>query len=163
VREALVSSDPWAQPNPLIFLLILAVALLAVPGLGGHGVAVLVRGRRRRDRVLRGLAEVAFAATIAVYAFGAMSMFRDESGANAACQQAVGPAHSSDIAAYEISFLPVRFGCRVDRVGTWQVFVPGFVNPAVLALSLVTVLLVALAWRAAQATPIPSTSGDTTS
>lgn len=145
----------------MILLSILAVAVAAVPTLGGYGVAVLVRGRRRRDRVLRGLAAVAAAVTIAVYSWGALAMLQDETAATEACQQAVGPTHAGDVAGYEISFVPLRFGCRVDGVGTYEAFVPGFVNPTALVLVLVTAVLVGLARQDAPVTPFSTTGGTT--
>jgi hypothetical protein len=163
VREAPISSDPWALPNPVIVLLIPAVSAVAVPTLFGYGIAVLVRGRRRRDRVLRGLVALAAAATIAVYAWGALHMIQDQTSANDTCQQAVGPAHAGDISAYETSLIPLHFACRVDGAGSYEPFVPGFVNPTALALALLTCLLAAAAQQAKRVTPIPSTTGGTTS
>jgi hypothetical protein len=124
---------------------------------------MLVRARRRRERVLRGLASVAAAATIAVYTWGVLSMFQDESSATIGCQRVAGAAHVDDVSGYETSFIPLHFGCRVDGVGTIEGFVPGFVNPTALTLALVTALLLAQARQARNEAPVPPATGDTTS
>ncbi|GAB3257524.1 hypothetical protein [Kineosporia babensis] len=134
------------MPNPVVLVLIPLLALFVVPVLGGFGVVVLVRGRRQRPRVLRGLAMVTAAATIAAYTWGALHLLRDESDTNNRCQAVVGPKYAGDIEAYEHSLVPLRFACRVDGVGTWEIFVPGYANLLVLALALATVLLAALSY-----------------
>lgn len=140
----------------------MVAGLVAVPTLGVHGAALLGCGRRRRGHVLRGFAEMTAAATLAVYAWGAWSMFVDETAASDACQRAVGPAHAWDVAAYETSFFPLRFGCRVDGVGTYEAVVPEFVNPMAFALAASSLVLVVLARRAERATPTPSTARSVT-
>lgn len=154
-----MGSDPWALPNPVVMLLVLLAALVAVPALGGYGVAVLVRARRR-ERVLRGLAALAGATTVAVYAFGVLTMFQDETAADEACKRAVPPTLAGHVSGYETSFVPLRFGCHVEGAGTWDIWVPGWVNPAVAALLVVTVVTVALARRATRRpAPVANTSG----
>jgi formate hydrogenlyase subunit 3/multisubunit Na+/H+ antiporter MnhD subunit len=154
-----VGSNPWALPNPAVVLLILMIAMAGIPGLSGYGVVVLVRGRRQREGVLRGLASVAAAATLAIYSFGVLTMFPDETLAAETCQDAVGPAHAANVTSYETSFVPLRFGCHVEGVGTWNIFVPGWVNPTVLALLLLTVVLLALTRLAARTAPVTTTTG----
>jgi hypothetical protein len=144
-----VDSDPWSLPNPVVVLVVLYIALVGIPGLSLYGAVLIIRGRRRRERVLRGAASVAAAATLAVYAFGVLTMFPDETGAAETCQEAVGPAHAANVSSYETSFIPLRFGCHVEGAGTWNIWVPGWVNPTVGALLLVTVVLVALSRKAA--------------
>lgn len=155
-----MGSDPFALPNPVVLLCVLAVALVAVPGLLGYGIVTLARRSRASlaDRALRCLAALAAAAAIGVYAAGALSMFQDETAANQACAEAVGPALAGRIDGYETSFVPLRFACRVDGADSYEVFVPGWTNPAALGLAVLTLVLTAVSRSATGATPATPTT-----
>ncbi|MCG5467891.1 hypothetical protein LADH09A_001740 [Micromonospora sp. LAH09] len=131
----------------MLFLVLLLAALggavtatvLAVRGLS----AVLAR----REGWLRAAALLAGAGTIAVYAWGLLhvgyAVLRAEDGGAGSfpiepCREA-GPQRASQVIGYDVSYLPVRFECRLSGGGTYVTSsVPGYVNPSTIVLGLIT-------------------------
>lgn len=141
-----MADHPWAMPDPVVLLGIASVGLVGTPIVLWHGLAGLRRARRGRPAgVLRAFATISGAAALGVYTWGSLHLLMDESQADENCKTAVGRALSGDVAGYDVSFIPLRFGCRVDGVGTFEAVVPGHVNPTVLGLVLLTALLAGLA------------------
>jgi hypothetical protein len=137
---------PWAMPHPVVLLGIAVAGLAGTPIAVWRGLAGLRRARRSRPAgVLRAFATLSGAAALGVYTWGLLHLLMDESQADENCKAAVGRALSGDVAGYDVSFLPLRFGCRVDGVGTFEAVVPGHVNPTVFGLVLLTALLAGLA------------------
>ncbi|MFE0103989.1 hypothetical protein [Streptomyces sp. NPDC059009] len=95
---------------------------------------------------LRATAALSGAGAIALYAWGAVHLMTfDETSRTDACQHAVGPAHAGDIDGYRPTYLPLRFGCHVKGGATYDVGVPGYVNPGALGLGVAAVVLAGLA------------------
>lgn len=139
-----MAEAPWTLPNPIALLVIILGGSITAIVLAGYAFSAIVRHGFRpsgRTSPLRYFATLAAAATIAVYAWGALHMLVDESTASQQCKEAVGPTHAAHVAGYHTSFVPLRFGCQVEGVGTYEALVPGYVNPTVLGLALLTVLL----------------------
>jgi len=166
MRGTALADYPWAMPNPVVLLGLTFIGLFGTPIILWRGLAGL--RRRHRDRpggFLQALATVSGAAALGVYTWGIVHLLMDETQADANCKAAVGRALASDVAGYDVSFLPLRFGCRVDGVGTFEAVVPTHVNPTVLGLVLLTALLAGLARvrSSDRPTPAPSPTRSSTS
>lgn len=151
--------DPWAMPNPVVLLGLTFIGLLGTPIVLWCGLAGLRHGRPGRPGgVLRALATVSGAGALGVYTWGILHLLMDETQADENCKTAVGRALASDVAGYDISFLPLRFGCRVDGVGVFEAVVPSYVNSMVVGLVLITALLAGLARVRSSDRPAPAPS-----
>lgn len=73
-----------------------------------------------------------------------------------ACQAAVGPSLAGQVSGYDASFVPLGFACLVPGGERYEVFVPGYVNPTVLALLVLTIVLVVMATARTAATSSPA-------
>ncbi|MEV4821084.1 hypothetical protein [Micromonospora sp. NPDC049274] len=128
---------------------------LLLAALGGAAVAAVltVRGltaafrAHERPGWLRAAALLAGAATVAMYAGGLLhvgfAVMRAEDGGAGSfpiepCREA-GPQLASLVDGYAVSYLPIRFECHLSDGGTYVTSsVPGYVNPVVAALGLIT-------------------------
>ncbi len=132
-----MGSDPFTEPNPLLFLgLLLGTAVLALV-LVVVGLVRLVRpsGRGR----LGALAVLAASATSAVWCAGLWTMLGDESAYADACLDRLGAARYAEMTGYEHSLLPPSFRC-VEAAGSVDI-VPGWVAPVLTGLIVVTGVL----------------------
>jgi len=139
-----MSDDPYALPDWFVLYALVMTGLFGVPALVWRGLAGLLRRERRHSPggVLRALAALTAAGALGVYTRGLLPMlFTQESSADQDCKTAAGPTHAGDVDGYDVWFLPLRWGCRVDGVGTFEAMVPGYVNPTMFGLLLVTALL----------------------
>ncbi|MFG1653857.1 hypothetical protein ACGFIE_28385 [Micromonospora sp. NPDC049275] len=136
----------------MLFLVLLLAALSGVAVavfLTVRGLRAVVR-RSERSRPggwLRAAALLAGAAAVAMYAWGLLHvgfavMQAEDGGAGSfpiePCREA-GPQLASRVDGYAVSYLPIRFECRLSDGGTYVTSsVPGYVNPVVAALGLIT-------------------------
>ncbi|MGC4744518.1 hypothetical protein ACLQ28_02470 [Micromonospora sp. DT201] len=152
----------------MLFLVLLLAALagavtatvLAVRGIK----SAFRRGERDRRGWLRTVALLAGAGTVAMYAWGLLhlgyAVMRAEDGGAGSfpiepCREA-GPQRASQVNGYEVSYLPIRFECRLSGGGTYVTSsVPGYVNPTTTALGLITAVFGVLAARMAEREPSP--------
>ncbi|WP_433312486.1 hypothetical protein ACQP0U_27325 [Micromonospora sp. CA-269861] len=127
--------------------------LLAALGGAAIATALTVRGLRavfrksERSGRLRAAALLVGAGAVAMYAWGLLHLSHavlqaEDGGAGSSpiepCRQA-GPQMASLVVGYDVSFLPLRFECRLSRGGTYVTSsVPGYVNQATAALGLIT-------------------------
>ncbi|WP_406072570.1 hypothetical protein [Micromonospora sp. NBC_01638] len=66
------------------------------------------------------------------------------------CREA-GPQRASQVDGYDVSYLPIRFECRLSSGGTFVTSsVPGYVNPTTAVLGLITATCGILATTTAQ-------------
>jgi len=135
---------------------------LLLAALGGAVIAtvLIVRGLRTmirssvRSSRLRAAAFLVGAVAVAMYAWGLLhlgyAVLRAEDGGTGSspiepCRQA-GPQMASLVVGYDVSFLPLRFECRLSGGGTYVTSsVPGYVNQGTAVLGLVTATCAALA------------------
>lgn len=139
-----MAGDPWALPNPIVLIMVVLVGLVVAASMAFRAINVLARRgfRAGRERItFRYLAMFVWSVTIATYVWGVLHLLQDESAADAACKAAVGPQNAGHVASYDISYLPLHFGCRVTGVGTFEAAVPGYLNPTLIALLLVSLAL----------------------
>ncbi|GGO09082.1 hypothetical protein [Micromonospora parathelypteridis] len=126
--------------------------------------AVFREGGRDRPGWLRTAALLAGAGTVAMYAWGLLhlgyAVLRAEDGGAGSfpiepCREA-GPQRASQVNGYEVSYLPIRFECRLTGGGTYVTSaVPGYVNPSTTVLGLLTATCGVLAATTAQREPSP--------
>ncbi|MEF9904154.1 hypothetical protein [Streptomyces sp. P9-A2] len=139
-----------------MWLLVFPLALLLAGcsfGLVGYGFGSVADGlsglKERRTAVLRGLAALAAAGAVAVYAWGLLSLFgtlvaAEDGGADSA---PVRPCRTAgwmeqhragiEIVGHRASFVPLGFVCETSDGGSYDNGdVPGYVNPAVASLAL---------------------------
>ena len=127
---------------------------LLLAALGGAVIATVltVRGFRavfrssERSGRLRAVALLVGAAAVALYAWGLLHlgyavMRAEDGGAGSSpvepCREA-GPQVASLVVGYDVSFLPLRFECRLSGGGAYVTSsVPGYVNPGTAGLGLV--------------------------
>ncbi|MFF9915671.1 hypothetical protein [Streptomyces sp. NPDC013457] len=147
-----MAADSYAGHSPLALILIILIGLPVAGALIVYGGTNLARRGIRRTSaplLLRCAAALAAAAAAALYVWGSAHLvLMDETRRDQACKQAVGPAQSGSIDAYQPSFIPLGLGCHVSHGVTYQVGVPGYVNPAAASLSLSAVALTVSAARA---------------
>ncbi|MEU8330035.1 hypothetical protein [Micromonospora sp. NPDC048839] len=140
---------------------------LLLAALGGAALATVltVRGLAAAFRAserpgwLRAAALLAGAATVGVYAWGLLhlgyAVLRAEDGGAgsfpiAPCREA-GPQRASQVDGYDVSYLPLRFECRLSGGGGYVTStVPGYVNPGTVVLGLLTATCGVLASTTAQ-------------
>ncbi|MFF0366960.1 MULTISPECIES: hypothetical protein [unclassified Micromonospora] len=153
----------------MLFLVLLLAALggavttvvLTVRGL----VAVFRRGGRSRPARLRAAALLVGAAAVAMYAWGLLHvgvavMQAEDGGAGSfpiqPCREA-GTQLASQVTGYGVSYLPLRFECHLDGGDTYVTSsVPGYVNPAAVALGLATAVCGLLATTTAKSAQPPA-------
>ncbi|MFD9463587.1 hypothetical protein [Streptomyces sp. NPDC060027] len=126
--------EPYAGHNPLAVLLLAAAGLGATPWLLAHGVRLLFRAgaARTAGAALAAATALTWAAAVGMYTWGVLHLvFLDESSQSQACAKAVG---TRQIAAYEPSFVPLRFDCRTSDGHTFEAVVPSYLNPSVAVL-----------------------------
>ncbi|MBM7490592.1 hypothetical protein JOD64_001814 [Micromonospora luteifusca] len=152
----------------MLFLVLLLAALAGAATatvLTVRGIrAAFRRGERDRPGWLRTVALLAGAGTVAMYAWGLLhlgyAVLRAEDGGAGSfpiepCREA-GPQRASQVDGYEVSYLPIRFECRVSGGGTYVTSsVPGYVNPSATALGLLTATCGILATTTTQREPSP--------
>jgi hypothetical protein len=147
-----VTGDPWALPNPVLLVVLILVGPVVAISLAFRAVDVLTRRGFRPGRqrlTLRYLAMITWSAAIAAYSWGAFHLLQDETSAMRRCRTAVGPEHAGHVASYDTTFFPLRFGCEVNGVGTFEAAVPGYANPVIIGLVVVAITLSVLATFAA--------------
>ncbi|MFM9447043.1 hypothetical protein [Streptomyces acidiscabies] len=114
--------QPFAGHDPAVTLLLLCVGLIATPWLLVRGVGLL----RREGTAFRAAGVFAWAGAVGVYCWGLSQLvFFDGPDMSRACDSAV---RQGELAGYEASFVPLRFGCRVTGGATVDVYLPSYVN-----------------------------------
>jgi hypothetical protein len=121
----------------LICFIVVAILLVAAVVVV---VRRLLRKRPARGTTLRAAALLAASVAVGSYAWGALHLTRDESGALSLCQATVPAARAGDKLTYDVSFVPLRGQCRVPGVGSFDTRgvsgnfgdpLPDYVNPTV--------------------------------
>ncbi|MGR8007613.1 hypothetical protein [Streptomyces hypolithicus] len=125
---------------------ILVSALLAF-GLAGYGFSTLDGDRRPPGvaGVARGAAALSAAAGAAMYAWGSVHLFLDETGTAEACQSAATPAQFGSVDRYSVSYVPPSLQCHLTGGGSYDAAVPGYVAPVMTGLAIVAVTLAVIA------------------
>ncbi|MFE9189383.1 hypothetical protein ACFYL6_07230 [Micromonospora sp. NPDC007208] len=118
-----------------------------------RGLRAVFRSRERSGR-LRAAAFLVGAVAVALYAWGLLhlgyAVLRAEDGGAGSspiepCRRA-GPQMASLVVGYDVSFLPLRFECRLSGGGSYVTSsVPGYVNQGAAALGVVAATCGALA------------------
>ncbi|WP_395358924.1 hypothetical protein ACHGLA_03020 [Streptomyces sp. YH02] len=142
----MTSSSPAFLP---LAIGIVAAALTAF-GLAGHGFPAIGRGA-----VARGGAALAGALTAVAYAWGLVSLFRDESGTAQACRDA-NPGLYGQVSGYSVSYLPPSLDCRLTSGGSYTAAVPDFLTPVMTGSAVIAVTLALLAVAEHRAMDRPS-------
>jgi hypothetical protein len=127
---------------------VLLVGLVCAVGLAGYGFGTLGRfGFRRagRDVRLRCLAALLAAGAVAVYTWGLVvvgltALDASDGGADSApvrpCRSGVPRERALHVVDYTVDYVPLRFVCETDEGADYAAdAVPGYVNPAALALA----------------------------
>ncbi|NEB76269.1 hypothetical protein G3I40_13700 [Streptomyces sp. SID14478] len=137
------SQYPAALPLGLCVL----VGALAAFGLAGFGFSTLSAERRTEGpaALARGAAALSAAAAAALYVWGAVHLFLDETGTAQACRSAGGAGQFGAVDRYGVSYLPPSLQCHLTGGGSYEAAVPGYVTPALTGLAVVAVTLTALA------------------
>ncbi|ANW17455.1 hypothetical protein [Streptomyces clavuligerus] len=132
------SQYPSAIPLALCFL----VAALGAFGFSGYGFRAVTEGHRAKgvSVVARSGAALSVAACLAVYAWGAVHLFLDESGTAEACRSAA-PEQFASVNRYSVSYVPPALHCHVPGGASYEAAVPGYVTPAMIALGLIAASL----------------------
>lgn len=137
------ASEPFAEHNPLAVLVLSLAGLLATPGLVlyglGTGIMLLVRAGKVAAAVtwtaaLKSAALLVWAGAVGLYTWGVLHLvITDDYGKSQECGAVAG---ASSLVGYDPSFVPLRFGCRMDDGRTVDVIVPDYVNSWVPLLTL---------------------------
>lgn len=146
----MTESYPWALPNPVVLFGVVVLGILGVVVLAWKGTrGILSRGRRSRPGgVARATALLTGAGALGVYVVSVLPLlYTDETRADQLCKAAVGPVRAAHVVAYEVTFVPLRFGCRVEGGESYEALVSGYVNPTVLGLVLGAAFLAVIARR----------------
>ncbi|MEH0929234.1 hypothetical protein [Micromonospora sp. CPCC 205558] len=140
-----------------LLLAALAGAVIATV-LTVRGFRAVFRNSERSPR-LRAAALLFGAGAVAMYAWGLLHLSyavlqAEDGGAGSSpvepCRQA-GPQMAGLVDGYDVSFLPLRFECRLTGGGTYVTSsVPGYVTQSTIALGLISVICGALPVRTAQ-------------
>lgn len=135
----------------LLLLLLVPGGLAALVALTGYGVRELARagaGRAGRGGLLRVLASLVGAATVAVYVWGLLHVVgavlsAEDGGTDSApirsCRTPGWQEWAADpgITGYTVRYLPLRFVCETGDGGSYATgHVPRYVNPVVLCAGL---------------------------
>jgi hypothetical protein len=148
---AMAAEGGDAVDHFLLFL-ITSSALFGVVGLIGYGFSNVARhGIRQLSTrvVLRSLAAFAAAAAGAAYLLGALYIVgavleAAEGGTDSApirpCRTPGWQDRDASIVGYGVDYLPIRFVCKTNDGGSYAIG-PGYINPAMLGLSLTAVVL----------------------
>ncbi|MDG9703877.1 hypothetical protein [Streptomyces sp. DH37] len=130
----LSADEPFAEYNPLAALVLTLSGVVGTPTLLlcglWTGIVLLVRIKKAPaaatwTAALKSAALLVWAGAVGMYTWGLLHlMFTDDYGESMACH-AVGGKH---VVGYDPSFVPLRFGCRLDDGRTVDVIVPGYVN-----------------------------------
>ncbi|MFF5922335.1 hypothetical protein ACFY8C_28970 [Streptomyces flavochromogenes] len=131
----MTSSYPAFVP----LLIGIVVAALTAFGLTGYGFPAIGRGA-----VARGGAALAGALAAVAYAWGLVSLLRDESGTAQACQDA-NPGLYGQVSGYSVSYLPPGLDCRLTSGGSYAAAVPDFLTPVMTGSAVIAVTLALLA------------------
>ncbi|WP_159041927.1 hypothetical protein [Streptomyces aureus] len=131
----MTSSYPAFVP----LLIGIVVAALTAFGLLGYGFPAIGRGA-----VARGGAALAGALAAVAYAWGLVSLFRDESGTSQACQDA-DPGLYGQVNGFSVSYLPPGLDCRLTSGGSYAAAVPDFLTPVMTGSAVIAVTLALLA------------------
>jgi hypothetical protein len=144
---------------------IIAAAVLAVCGL----VAVLRRTGRSQPAWLRAAALLTGAGAISMYVWGVVHvgfavLDAEDGGTDSSpirpCRDA-GWEAARHVVGYQVSYVPLRFECRLDSGGWYAASsVPGYVNPATAVLGLTAAICGTLAAVAANHIDRPSPTPD---
>ncbi|MFD9907376.1 hypothetical protein [Streptomyces sp. NPDC059063] len=139
-------SDAIHEHSVVSLMGIVALGGVAVIALTAYTGVTLARWRRasapRLPSALRGAAALTGAAAAACYAWAAVRLLGvDITEHVQLCQDAVGPAHEASLVGYEATYVPLRFGCRVEGGGTYTAGVPEYANTAALVLALTAAVL----------------------
>ncbi|MTE19443.1 hypothetical protein F0L17_09945 [Streptomyces sp. TRM43335] len=128
-------SEPYQPHNSLVVLLLVMVGVVGTPTLALRGlwigVTLLVRAGRVPAAVtwtaaVKSVALLVWAGAAGVYTWGVLYLaFTDDYGQSLECDAVAGEGRVVD---YEPSFVPLRFGCRLDDGRTVDVIVPDHVN-----------------------------------
>ncbi|MGF1426082.1 hypothetical protein [Kitasatospora sp. LaBMicrA B282] len=143
--------------DDLVVLVLLPVGVLVGGWLLGSGAWRLSRARERQP-LLDSAASLAWGAAVALYSWGLeRALFLDDQAQARVCRAATG---SDQVAGYDPSFVPLRFGCVVGdgHVVDAGVF-PHHLNLAVAVLALVAVTLTVASRQWASARPVPAGCG----
>lgn len=122
----------------LLFVVVLAACGFGLVGYGFGAVADGMAGLREPPAVLRGIAALAGACAVVVYAWGLLhvvgALLEAEDGGtdSAPVRSCRTPGwEARDISGYHVSFVPLGFVCETGDGGTYDNGdVPGYVNPA---------------------------------
>ncbi|WP_405583276.1 hypothetical protein [Streptomyces sp. NBC_01092] len=136
----------------LLLLLFVLIAVITAVGLAGYGSRTLADRRARHTGTpgaLRGLAALAGAGACALYAWGLLGvcgavMVAEDGGTDSAPPQSCRTAgwwerhqQGIEITGHTVTYVPLGFVCETSDGGSYDTGdVPGYVNPAVLALAL---------------------------
>lgn len=130
----LSADEPFSEYNPLVALVLTLSGIVGTPALLlcglWNGAALLFRIRKvpavvMRTAALKSAALLVWAGAVGMYTWGLLHlMFTDDYGESMACH-AVG---GERVIGYDPSFVPLRFGCRLDDGRTVGVIVPDYVN-----------------------------------
>ncbi|WP_445519097.1 hypothetical protein [Streptomyces sp. NEAU-174] len=131
---ASLASDAPDGLNSILLLFICLIGVITfctLIALLGSGMAKR-RGRRKtRAEWLGGIALLSVCVTIALYIWGALHlMFMESDTMRDACAKAHSPEKAAQVDGYSASYLPLRFTCRIDKGGSYDAAVPGYINPA---------------------------------
>lgn len=129
------SSEPYQPHNSLVVLLLIAAGVVGTPTLALRGLWIgamlLVRAGRVPAAVtwtaaVKSAALLVWAGAVGMYTWGVLYLvFTDDYGQSLECDAVAGERRVVD---YEPSFVPLRFGCRLDDGRTIDVIVPDYVN-----------------------------------
>lgn len=140
-----METDPYAGHNPLVLLLVLLLSLATAIALAAYGCTTAARhgaGRGAPLVLLRSCGAFAAAGAACLYAWGTVHLLTlDETRRDAACKEAVGPAHVMEIDSYRPTYIPLGLGCHVRSGTTHSTGVPGYLNPAAGALAFTAVAM----------------------
>ncbi|MBL1118912.1 hypothetical protein JK364_42100 [Streptomyces sp. 110] len=125
------------SPDGLNSILLLFICLIGVItvctliALLGSGLAKRTGRRKTRAEWLGGIALLSVCVTIALYIWGALHvMFMESDTMREACAKAGSPEKAAQVDRYSARYLPLRFTCQIDKGGSYDAAVPGYVNPA---------------------------------
>ncbi|MEU9054151.1 hypothetical protein AB0D37_27670 [Streptomyces sp. NPDC048384] len=136
----------------LLFLLFVVIAVITAVGLCGYGARTLADRRAQRTGtpgLLRGLAALAGAGALVMYAWGLLAvtgavMTAEDGGTDSSPPRSCRTAgwweraqQGVEIVDYTITYVPLAFVCETSDGGSYDNGdVPGYVNPGVLGLAL---------------------------
>ncbi|MGK5629197.1 hypothetical protein [Streptomyces sp. URMC 123] len=124
----MAADAPFAGHNPAAVLLLVLAGLITTACFGIYGVIRLFRRPQGLAAGLRTAGILAFTGAVGIYTWGLLHLvIFDESIQAEACRQAL---DGKDLVAYEPSYIPLAFGCVAGNGKTYDVAVPGYVNPA---------------------------------